>query len=190
MTDEKGFNVLNLMPATRGGQAMTIIVGSLLVIALGWFGIERLIHIGKAQARAEYAEKIVEVQQRIDTLKQGQASINTRLDELYRAKANVVVQQGKTIIQKVPVYVPSTTPDLPPGFRVLHDAATDGSAVPDAPELSDGARVPAQEATTTVIDNYTGCRENALKVEGFQQWVREQRSLSEKSQRELQKILD
>lgn len=190
MTDEKGFNVLAMMPQTRGGQAITILVGALLVIALGWFGIERLIHIGKAQARAEYAEKITEVYQRLDTLKEGQASINTRLDELYRAKAAVVYQQGKTIIKKVPVYVPATTPDLPPGFRVLHDAATDGSAVPDAPDLSDGAGVPAQEATATVIDNYTGCRENALKVEGFQQWVREQRELSEKSHKELKKLLD
>lgn len=190
MTDDKGFNVVNLLPQTRGGQAITILVGTLLVIALGWFGIERLIHIGKAQARAEYAEKITEVYAHIDALNQGQNSINTRLDELFRAKANVVREQGKTIKEKVTVYVPTTTPDLPAGFRVLHDAATDGSPVPDASGLSDGARVPAQEVAGTIIDNYTGCRENALKVEGFQQWVIEQRELSEKSAKELKKLLD
>lgn len=162
----------------------------LAVVVAGYFGVNHLINIGKDTARAEYQAKIIESMKRLDELKAGQDSINKRLDSMLRDKAKVIGEQGSSLKEKVPSHVPPTTLDLPPGFRVLHDAATDGSSVPDAAQLSDGASVPAAEVAGTVIDNYTGCRENALKVEGFQKWVLEQRELSEKATKDLAKILN
>lgn len=77
----------------------------------------------------------------------------------------------KEIIREVPVLVPPGTPALPGGFRVLHDAAALG--VPAATRGADAAPAPAQDAATTIVDNYGTCRDTASQLERLQQWIRE-----------------
>lgn len=86
------------------------------------------------------------------------------------AKAQVITE---TIIKEVDRYVPSTDCPLSPGFRVLHDAAATGE-VPDPAGRTHAAAVTAKEAASTVADNYGACRADQLRLEGLQEWIREQ----------------
>lgn len=89
-----------------------------------------------------------------------------------RAESREVIRTvTNTILKEVPVYVPRDSCDLPPGYRLLHDAAAAG--VPPPPAGTDAAPVPAQAAVATVIDNYGTCHDNADRLAKLQQWVRE-----------------
>lgn len=79
----------------------------------------------------------------------------------------------ETHIKEVPVYVPRDTPSLPPGFRVLIDAAAAGS-VPDPASIPHAAPVGAQAATASIVDNYGTCRADQARLRGLQDWVTEQ----------------
>ena len=112
------------------------------------------------------AKRRVELQEENDKLN----------EELETARANreVIV---KTIIKKVPQYVqspPAACADTglhSPGFRVLYDAATAGS-VPEPSAVATAAPVQATEAAVSIIEDITGCTENARKVEGWQDWYK------------------
>ena len=109
-------------------------------------------------------------------VKQGQ--ITERIVTQYVDRVRVIREAGETIIKEVPIYVPADSPDLPGGFRVLHDHAAAGT-LPDPASGSDAAPVPAQTAATTVIQNYTACRETGERLSKLQQWIREQRELAD-----------
>jgi len=81
----------------------------------------------------------------------------------------------ETITKEVPVYVPSDTPDLPGGWRLLHDAAARGQ-VPSAAGIADAAPASAQDAANTVVANYGACLETAERLRAFQQWAAQQQS--------------
>lgn len=72
---------------------------------------------------------------------------------VYVNKVRTVYKTGATIIKEVPVYVPASAPELPPGFRVLHDAAAVG-VEPDSARLATAASVPAKDAISVVAYNY------------------------------------
>lgn len=78
----------------------------------------------------------------------------------------------KEVIREVPSRVPVGTPDLPGGWRVLHDAAATG-AIPPAPGGADASPVPAATAAETVVENYGVCRDTADRLDKLQQWIRE-----------------
>lgn len=92
-------------------------------------------------------------------------------------RIRIVVEQGQTIVEKVPVYVTREADSqcvVPRGFVELHNAAAAGVELPaaaagvvDAPSglaLSDVAR--------TVGINYTACRADAERLIGLQAWAR------------------
>lgn len=82
----------------------------------------------------------------------------------------------ETITKEVPIYVPSDSCPLPPGFRVLHDAAARGQ-VPNPAAVPDAAAAPAQDVAATVTANYGACLDAAARLTGLQQWVRRQQEL-------------
>lgn len=107
-----------------------------------------------------------------------QAEATTRVVTQYVDRVQTVRERGKTIVQKVPVYVPSdSTCDLPAGFRVLHDAAAAGT-LPDPAGDVDAASVPAQTVAATVADNYATYHATVEQLGALQKWVREQQSVS------------
>lgn len=77
----------------------------------------------------------------------------------------------KTLTEQVPVYVSADACPLPGGYRLLHDAAARGDATP-APAGTDAPAVPAQDAATTVIENYGACRQDQARLTSLQEWVR------------------
>ena len=81
----------------------------------------------------------------------------------------------RDIIKEVPIYVPSDLPVLSGSFRVLHDAAASGRALPEAGDSSrtDAASVTAQELAVTLVDNYAACREDQERLRALQEVVRE-----------------
>lgn len=134
---------------------------------------------GEAIARAElvaYKEKQAALEAATERARD--------LDRIRRAeRSDVIVEEViveveklrtvyRNITKEVTVYVPSDSCALPPGWRLLHDAAAEGRN-PEPPGSPDAAPVEAQDAAITVIENYESCRVNAERLEGLQQWVRE-----------------
>jgi hypothetical protein len=77
----------------------------------------------------------------------------------------------KETIREVPVFVPvDGACPLPPGWRVLHDAAAAGE-VPDPSRIPDAAPADPQAAASAVADNYGSCHENAEQLRALQQWL-------------------
>ena len=107
-----------------------------------------------------------------------QAEATTRVVTQYVDRVQTVRERGKTIVQKVPVYVPSdSTCDLPAGFRVLHDAAAAGE-VPDPTGSADAASASAEDVAATVAENYATYHTIVEDRKALQQWGREQQSVS------------
>ncbi|KMJ53796.1 hypothetical protein ACG97_06010 [Vogesella sp. EB] len=103
-------------------------------------------------------------------VRQRQAEATVQVLTKYVDRVRTVHAAGETIIKEVPVYVPSDSPALPGGFRVLHDAAALGE-LPDPARVADAPAVPAQDAAATVAANYLTCRENAEQLTALQAWV-------------------
>jgi hypothetical protein len=108
-----------------------------------------------------------------------QAETTTRVVTQYVDRVQTVRERGKTIVQRVPIHVPTDAAacDLPGGFRVHHDAAAAGE-IPDPARDADAASVSAQTVAATVADNYATYHETVEQLGALQQWVREQQAVS------------
>jgi hypothetical protein len=109
-------------------------------------------------------------------VKQGQ--ITERIVTQYIDRVKEIRVAGETIIKEVPIYVPADTPDLPGGFRLLHDASATGT-VPDPAAAADAAPVSAQDAATTIAQNNTTSLANNEQLIKLQQWILEQQKLAD-----------
>lgn len=123
--------------------------------------------------------------QRLEDYIGGQAKEATRINTARgKVTEKVVVKYVKVkgATQTVTEYVDrevikyaNTTHCLDAGWGRLHDAAA-VNAVPGTPGAPDG-KVGAPQADTalkTVTQNYAACHRNADKLDGLQEWVREQ----------------
>lgn len=92
----------------------------------------------------------------------------------HRVETEVRYIKGTTdvIVKEIPVYIPASTPDLPGGFRVLHDAAS-ASRVPSQAELP-GLPVSVATATETITLNYATCNQWRKELDGWEYWYQEQ----------------
>lgn len=94
-----------------------------------------------------------------------------------------VVEKVRTVtketIKEVPTYVSANDCPMSPGFRVLHDAAAAGQ-LPDPARIADAAAVPAPALAHTVTENYGACLENAARLTGLQNWVKDQQAVKVK----------
>lgn len=121
------------MTRLYGLLAVVVIAG--LVYALGWLG-----GAGHELDRA----KQLETKQLRQAFEQGQAlgTVRDRVVTEYVDRVEVIEKQGKTIIQRVPVYV---TPDddsrcaVPAGFVRLHDAAARAEDLGAGPGAADAS---------------------------------------------------
>jgi len=121
------------MTRLYGLLAVVVIAG--LVYALGWLG-----GAGHELDRA----KQLETKQLRKAFEQGQAlgTVRDRVVTEYVDRVEVIEKQGKTIIQRVPVYV---TPDddsrcaVPAGFVRLHDAAARAEDLGAGPGAADAS---------------------------------------------------
>lgn len=144
-----------------------------LVVAV-WFGAMALDQarqaIGYKKAQDEYAAQAGQADAQREALAAPIAAQQTQAQGRIRTIT-------KTLIEKVPVYVKADACALPPGFRLLHDAAAANVEVPDATGLVDAAPVPAADAASTIVSNYGIARSNAAQLVGLQEWVKAQGEL-------------
>ena len=150
-----------IIPAPYRLLAMLVLAAA--VFATGWVK-------GASQVQARWdaatgAQAVV-----VAAVKQRQAEATVQVVTQYVDRVHTVRVAGETIIKEVPVYVPSNTPDLPGGFRVLHDAAARGE-LPEATSAADAPAVPAQDLASTVAANYLICHETAEQLTALQAWV-------------------
>jgi hypothetical protein len=136
-----------------------------LLLATGWYAY------AQHKSVQEKADQVALMQSDLNQ----QARINTATTQALEARiksATRIVTVTKEIEREVPVLVPAGTPDLPPGWRVLHDAAAQGVQLPDPAQRADAAPVAASAAATTVNANYGACRGQDDAYQKLQQWLR------------------
>lgn len=161
-----------------------LLVFAVIAVVVFW-GLHHVYGLGQTAGRAEVQLKWDKAEavraKAVDVRKDAQAKVTKEVEIQYVDRWNTIVEQGATVIKKVPVYVPANTPDLPAGMRVLHDAAATGTD-PDSLSVATGSTaprpVPAQDFATTVTENYTGCRRNAADLDAWNAWADKQEALS------------
>jgi K+-sensing histidine kinase KdpD len=120
-----------------------------------------------ADARAAEAHALAEAARTI-----ADAQTADRVVTQYVDRVRTVSEAAQVITKEVPVYVPSDACTLPPGFRVLHDAAAAGT-LPEPAYLADAAPADAQTVAATVADNYATCHAIREQLTALQQFERE-----------------
>lgn len=146
-------------------RALALIALAAALLGFGWMK-------GAEHVQAKWDAATTEQSLSVARIKQKQAEATVQVVTKYIDRVRVVQIAGDTIIKEVPKYVPSDSPALPAGFRLLHDAAAGGYPIPASG--TDAAAVPAEVAAETIAANYTTCRENAEKLTALQEWVRAQ----------------
>lgn len=136
-------------------------------------------YLGKSHVQAQWDAERAKIAVATAHKEAAQAETTTRVVTQYVDRIQTVRERGKTIVEKVPAYVPSdsATCDLPGGFRLLHDAAARGE-IPDPAGDADAASVPAQTAAATVAENYATAHEITEQLGALQRWVREQATVN------------
>lgn len=114
--------------------------------------------------------------------KQNEVTATTITKYVYLTKTIRV--KGATIVKEIPIYIPASTPDLPGGFRLLHDAAA-ASEVPSQADLP-GQPVSVRQATETITKNYTTCHLWKAEVDSWNVWYQKQFLVWQTAQRKLQ----
>lgn len=105
------------------------------------------------------------------------ASSSNKVELKYAPALTQIRTVTKETVRYVPQFVRVDECRLSGGFRVYHDAASQG-LVPDPARVPDAAAVSAQVVAATVADNYGTCLANAKQLEGLQEWVTEQLKLN------------
>lgn len=158
----------------RAGIALALVA----VLALcGWkihsYGQTRY-KAGQADIQAKWDKANAKAQAEIARLREAAGKVTVRTETVYVDRIRTIREKGNDIIRNVPVYVPAGSPDLPGGFRLLHDAAAANSPLPASPGSTDAAPASAQAVAATVAANYAIAAENAQQLVSLQTWVRDQ----------------
>ena len=145
--------------------------GGLAIIAL-CLGIElHGQHRGAARIQALWDRDVAAAEAQAETLRilrQSHIDKSATKYEVKQAKQQVIV---KTIIKEVDRYVPNSLPMLPPGFRLLHDAAAAGEAIDDT-RLADAAPVAPRTLAETLAKNYASCNDDKQRLSILQDIIR------------------
>lgn len=94
------------------------------------------------------------------------------IEERIITETKVLREKADTIIKEIPIYIPNDSPDLPGGFRLLHDAAA-RSELPRQADLP-GQPVSVADATRTITLNYATCLQWRKELDGWDRWHQEQ----------------
>lgn len=159
---------------SKAGKYVLII--GCIGIALFCFG-DHFYQAGERSTQAKWDAEKAKTAAAVAKVATEQASISATVDTEHQTKTRVIYLQGKTIEKQVTKYIPVGVPDLPGGFRLLHDASASGVPVPESPGVANGASVPVATVATTVSENYTGCRINEQTVLSWQEWAKQQQAL-------------
>jgi len=157
-----------------------ILVGVLLIlVGLCWFSYSagaRSVQSAWNAEKVEIAKQLKAQRLKIAELKTQSEKVTTKYETVTVHDVKVIHEKGKAIIKEVPVYLYGL-PAIDGKFRVFHDAAALGLQIPGTAGFNNAAAVPIETLTTTLTENYTQCREDAVRLMNLQAWVREQQQL-------------
>jgi hypothetical protein len=160
-------NLLALVPTPYRWLAM--LLAGLALIAFGF--VKGAQHEEDAQAQRD-----LQAERGAAELVGRRQAVTARVDLKFAPALTQIRTVTKETIRYVPQFVRADDCPLPGGFRVFHDAAATGR-IPDPAGIPDAAAVPAQDVAATVADNYGACLETAKRLDGLQEWIREQLNL-------------
>lgn len=109
----------------------------------------------------------------VEQLEKNSLTVNMIVDTQFKTRVEYIQGATKTIVKEIPIYIPVDTPDLPAGFRVLHDAAA-LAEVPTTSGSIEAAPVPVRTAAETITLNYQQCHLWRSEVEAWRVWYQEQ----------------
>lgn len=124
---------------------------------------------GQKETQDRWDAAVKQGKARIEQLKEKQLTVNMIVDTVSKEKVKTIYVTGKTIIKEIPVYIPADTPDLPAGFRVLHDAAATNT-LPSWTGVLPTDTVPVATATETITLNYQECHLLRQEVDDWRLW--------------------
>lgn len=164
--------LLSLIPLHYRILAMLLIAAA--ISYAGWTK-------GAAHVQAKWDAETVKKSLTVSRVEKAQAESTVRVVTKFVDRVRVVKDAGAALTKEVVRYVPSDSCDLPPGYRVLHDAAARGEPAGAAGNV-DAAAVPAQDAAAVVIDNYTACHANSEQLVALQNWIIETRHAANRAE--------
>lgn len=129
---------------------------------------------GRNAEEKKWLAKVERGKELVEKLRANQGKITIKTEVRYVDRVKVIKEKARVIEKKILVYIPVDTPDLPGGFRVLHDSAALGT-VPGAAE--DGLPVSVRTATSTINRNYAICHQWKAALDAQRQWAQEQRAV-------------
>lgn len=146
-----------------------LLVGVLLSFWLyGVYQYER----GQKHVQDQWDESRKLGQAIVEDLKLRANAVVTIIEERVVTETKVIHEKADTIIKEIPVYIPVDTPDLPGGFRLLHDAAAT-SRLPNETTTS-GSPVPVADAARTITLNYESFHLCRSSLRAWEDWYQEQ----------------
>ena len=134
--------------------------------------------------KAEWEASVERGKKIVAELEEKANQINEVVVEKVVTKTEVIRGKTEYIIKEVPVYIPADTPDLPAGFRVLHDAAA-RSQLPSETSTS-GSPVRVADAAITITQNYETCHLWRIHLTAWEEWYQEQAHFWQSAQRRQQ----
>lgn len=149
--------------------------GGLLAALVGWYVYQQH-RLDTAQEAATQAQAAADrLQSALTAAKQDQRVITQYVDRVH-----TIHERGRTLIRKVPVYVPSPSPAssapalvVPRGFVRLYNAAAKGIDLPASPGSAyaapSGLGLPAIARGT--VHNFATCHAIAQQLTSLQAWV-------------------
>ena len=151
----------------RGAIALLL---AILLAGAGWKLYLTGKKAGMAEVQQRWDRQVAEAEQAVRTEEERQQKVITKTVTKFVERAAQERVVYRDIIREVPKYVPSDLPMLPADFRVLHDAAATGSALPkaDDPARIAAATVSPQDIATTVADNDADCRYDQARLKSLQ----------------------
>lgn len=88
-----------------------------------WYSYQK----GAASVQLKWDAAVIRGKAIVQELEADQGKVTTRIEYKYIDRWRTIHEKGDTITKLVPHYIPVDSCDLPPGFRVLHDAAATGT---------------------------------------------------------------
>lgn len=160
-----------ILPSIKIPWQVFACAGVMLVLSAIGYG---LYDLGRDHKQADWDKSVERGQVIVDGLKAKQGSITISGEIRFVERVKIIKEKADVIEKRINVYIPVNTPDLPSGFRVLHDSAALGT-VPGAP--TDGSPVSVRDVTSTVNRNYQVCHQWKAALDEQVRWGQEQRAL-------------
>lgn len=151
---------------------------AVLLLAGTWYYGHTRYEAGQDSVQKQWDAAVLRGNIEVARLEAEASKVTTIVDTQFVEKIRYVRLNSEALIREIPVYIPADATDLPAGFRLLHDAAVQNTAISGATPLLDAAPVPLATATETILGNYAQCHVAYARVEYWERWALEQCALT------------